>query len=274
MEQKILVNKILSFLEKAGDLALKYQDKLNFTVKTDASIVTEADLTISKMFRENFNEYLSLKNHKLLDEENLPDREDFFSNNCEYLWTLDPIDGTTTYFNGFPLWAIGLSLYKNFKPYMGFIYMPSIKELVYTDGEKSYYVKNVFTENEVKTELVLQHRELTKKSIILQHRLKNYDVNKLVVLDLYSSYVSGFYTLIGKSFASFFNKPMKLWDITATLSICKNIGMCFKNLKNSVEVDDLRSIEVDDNWYLKDVYLMCDGEVFNKIKEELNIQIL
>lgn len=271
MKQEILINKVLSFLEKAGKLALEYQDKLNFTVKTDASIVTEADLTISKMFRQDFDEYLSLNNHKLLDEENLPNREDFFNDNCEYLWTLDPIDGTTTYFNGFPLWAIGVSLYKNFEPYIGFIYMPSIKELIYTDGEKSYYVKNVFNKNETKTELVLQHRELTKKSIILQHRLKNYDVNKLVVLDLYSSYVSGFYTLIGKSLASFFNKPMKLWDITATLPICKNIGMSFRNLKSGVEVESLKDIAIDEKWYLNDGYLMCEDTVFDGVINGLNI---
>ena len=42
----------------------------------DTSIVTEADLTISKVFREDFAEYLSLNNHKLLDEENLPNRKD------------------------------------------------------------------------------------------------------------------------------------------------------------------------------------------------------
>ena len=271
MEQKMLVNKVLSFLEKAGDLALKYQDKLNFTVKADTSIVTEADLTISKVFREDFAEYLSLNNHKLLDEENLPNRKDFFNDNCEYLWTLDPIDGTTTYFNGFPLWAIGLSLYKNFEPYMGFIYIPSIKELIFTDGEKSYYVKNVFTEKEVKTELVLQDKELTKKSIILQHRLKNYDVNKLVVLDLYSSYVLSFYTLIGKSLATFFNKPMKLWDITATLPICKNIAMGFKNLKTGETVENLKDLSIDENWYLNDGYLMCNDKLFSKIKEELDI---
>lgn len=271
MEQKTLVNKILSFLKKSGNLALEYQDKLNFKVKTDASIVTEADLAISKMFREDFNEYLSLNNHKLLDEENLPSREDFFEDKCEYLWTLDPIDGTTTYFNGFPLWAIGLSLYKNFEPYMGFIYMPSTQELIYTDGEKSYYIKNAFAENKVKTELVLQDRELTKKSIILQHRLKNYDVNKLVVLDLYSSYVLSFYTLIGKSLATFFNKPMKLWDITATLPICKNIGMSFKNLRTGEIVKNLKDLSIDENWYLSNEYLMCNNKVFDNIKDELGL---
>lgn len=63
-------------------------------------------------------------------------------------------------------------------------------------------------------------------------------------------YVLSFYTLIGKSLVTFFNKPMKLQDITATLPICKNIGMSFKNLKSSTEVESLKDIGVDDGWYL------------------------
>ena len=264
-----LINDILNFLHKAGDIAINYQYKLSANIKSDESIVTEADLTISRLFNQQFSNYLKLDNHFLLDEENLPDKNNLFNDKNEYLWTLDPIDGTTTYYNGFPLWAIGLSLYKNFNPYISFIYFPSIKELIYTDGKYSYYIKNAFSNNEIKTNLILKDTVLTKKSIILQHRLKNYDVNKFVILDLYSSYVSGFYTLVGKSVASFFNKPMKLWDITATLPIAKNIGLSIKNIKTNTTINNLQDINIDENWYLNDNYLMCNDKIYNDIIKEL-----
>ena len=111
--------------------------------------------------------------------------------------------------------------------------------------------------------------ELTQKSVILQHRLKNYDINKFVVLDLYSSYVLGFYTLIGKSIASFFNTPMKLWDITAILPIAKNIGIVFRNIDNNFNVGSLKDIAIDDQWYLKNTYIMCNENLCEKIKKEI-----
>lgn len=264
-----LINRILNFLKKSGQFAIENQNKLSVNIKADASIVTETDLTISKEFTNSFSDYLLLPNHKLLDEENLPDKSIFFDDNCEYLWTLDPIDGTTTYFNGMPLWAIGLSLYKNFKPYLGFIYVPSIKELIYTDGQKSYYIKNFSENKEIKTILTLNEKELVGKSIILQHRLKNYDINKFVVLDLYSSYLLGFYTLTSRSVASFFNRPMKLWDITAILPIAKNVGFDFKNIKTKNVIKNLNDINIDDNWYLEDTYLMCNNKIFDKLINEL-----
>lgn len=264
-----IVSIVLDFLEDAGNIALKYQDNLSASTKQDKSIVTEADLTISKLFNEKIKPFLDTKNHKILDEENLPNKEEFFNNDCEYLWTLDPIDGTTTYFYGFNLWAIGVSLYKNYKPYMGFIYLPSINELIYTDGDKSYYIKNVFKINETIEELSIKDVELMPKSIILQHRLRNYDINKFVVLDLYSSYILGFYTLVGKSVASFFNTPMKLWDITAILPIAMNIGMCFKNISNNTSIKSLKDIEIDSQWHLGDTYIMCNEKLCEKINKEM-----
>lgn len=268
MESKI-ADIVLDFLKEAGKIALDFQYNLSASLKADKSIVTEVDLKISEMFSERIKPFLDSGNHKLLDEENLPDREKLFNDNCEYLWTIDPIDGTTTYFYGFNLWAIGISIYKNYEPYMGFIYLPSTAELIYTDGVSSYYVKNAFNEGESKSKLQLNSLEINPKSIILQHRLKNYDINKFVFLDLYSSYVLAFYTLAGKGIASFFNKPMKLWDVAATLPIAKNIGMNFKNTKTGKNVYSLNSIDIDEDWRLKDVYIMCSDKVYNRLKSEI-----
>ena len=62
-----------------------------------------------------------------------------------------------------------------------------------------------------------------------------------------------------------------LWDITATLPICKNIAMSFKNLKTGETVENLKDLSIDENWYLNDGYLMCNDKLFNEIKEELEI---
>lgn len=262
---------ILDFLKEAGAIAMKYQNHLKASVKSDLSIVTEADTTISNLFRKRIGKYLNSGNHVVLDEENLPEKvEDLFKNNSEYLWTIDPIDGTTTYYHGFPLWAIAISLFKNRKPYIGAIYMPSMGELVYTNSRETYFVQNAFSKNEVSNILSIKEQDLTNKSVILQHKFCDYKKD-CTIIDLYACYVLSFYTITGRSIASFFNKPAKLWDITATLPIAKNIGFCFKNIKNNQELNELSSKIIDRNWSLKDVYLMTNPNKYEEIKAKMQI---
>lgn len=262
---------ILDFLKESGAIAIEYQNHLKASVKSDLSIVTEADTTISGLFRKRIDEYINSGNHVILDEENLPDKvEDLFKNNSEYLWTIDPIDGTTTYYHGFPLWAIAISLFKNRKPYIGAIYMPSMGELIYTDSIKTYFIQNAFSEKEIGNILTMKDQDLTNKSVILQHKFCDYRKD-CTIIDLYACYVLSFYTLTGKSIASFFNKPAKLWDITATLPITKNLGLCFKNIKNNQELDELSSEIINDDWSLKDVYLMTNPDKYEKIKVKMQI---
>lgn len=267
MENKYL-EVILSFMKEAGEIALEHQENLSANIKKDETIVTEADLAISRLFHKKIDNFIN-EGHKILDEENLPNVDELFNNKTEYLWTIDPIDGTTTYYHGFPLWAVAVSLYKNFEPYISCIYMPKIRELIYTDGKKSYFVKNAYEESETKSILEVKPQNLTKKSVILEHKLENFERLKYTALDLYSSYVLAFYTLTGRSAGCFFNRPMKLWDITATLPIAKNLGLTFNNVKNDVKLDKLNTDMIDKDWYIRDSYLMCNEENYKDIKSIL-----
>lgn len=269
MNKENFLDVILNFMKEAGEIALNYQNNLSANIKKDETIVTEADLTISRLFHKKLDGFVKNNGHKILDEENLPEVKTLFGENTEYLWTIDPIDGTTTYYHGFPLWAVAVSLYKNLKPYISCIYMPKMQELIYTDGEKTYFVKNAFCKDEIKTILETKPAVLTKKSVILEHKLQNFDRLKYTVLDLYSSYVLAFYTLTGRSVGCFFNRPMKLWDITATLPLAKNLGLVFKNIETQEELNELNVNLVDENWYIRDTFLMCNKENY---KEIINIK--
>ena len=47
----------------------------------------------------------------------------------EYLWILDPIDGTTSFVHGAPLYSVSVGLYREGRPYAGAIYVPRLDEL-------------------------------------------------------------------------------------------------------------------------------------------------
>lgn len=259
------INTVLDFLEEAGKLALDGQSKLDIKVKQDNSIVTNVDTEISKLFRKRIKSFLEL-GHVVLDEENLIDKNELFNKKVEYVWTIDPIDGTTTYAGGFPTWAIAVSLYKNFEPILGFIYLPRTSELVYTNSKNVYYINNVFENEQIIQQLEPSKKiVLNKKSIIMAHRLRNYDVDKFTVLDFYSTYVSTFYTIVNKSVGSFINKSASLWDITATLPFLKPCNLICKNVVNNKNINNILDVELNDNWKLDNIYLVCNVDNYQDI---------
>ena len=53
-------------------------------------------------------------------------------NNEEYIWIIDPLDGTTNYIHGLPCYSISIGLmYKN-EIILGVVYEPNLKEMFYS----------------------------------------------------------------------------------------------------------------------------------------------
>ncbi len=49
--------------------------------------------------------------------------------NAEYVWIIDPIDGTYPFLHGMPLWCVSIALLKNGEPIMGFVMDANLNEL-------------------------------------------------------------------------------------------------------------------------------------------------
>ena len=55
-----------------------------------------------------------------------------------YTWVLDPIDGTRAFVIGMPSWGTLIGLYKDGKPFLGFMHQPVVGDLFYGSAEGSY----------------------------------------------------------------------------------------------------------------------------------------
>lgn len=62
--------------------------------------------------------------HGLLGEENLDATTD-----SDYLWVLDPIDGTTNYAHHSPIYSVSIGLVHHGRPLVGVVYAPELNEL-------------------------------------------------------------------------------------------------------------------------------------------------
>lgn len=87
--------------------------------KSDATRVTEADLTLSKEIIQALR--AAFPEDDCVSEEDLP-KENSRVLAARFCWVLDPIDGTNNYARGVPLCGISLGLLEDGLPVYGWIY--------------------------------------------------------------------------------------------------------------------------------------------------------
>ena len=89
---------------EAGALLMKYfHQGLEIEYKGDADLVTVADRASETLIRERLGE--QFPSHDVMGEEQgLNDR------GSEYRWYVDPLDGTTNFAHGYPVFAVSMAL--------------------------------------------------------------------------------------------------------------------------------------------------------------------
>lgn len=100
---------------------------LSIDTKSDQTIVTEADRGAEKLMRDMINK--RYPNHGIIGEEFGPENE-----NSEFVWVLDPIDGTISFAAGIPLFGTLIALCQKGEPVLGIIHQPILNELLIGDG--------------------------------------------------------------------------------------------------------------------------------------------
>jgi myo-inositol-1(or 4)-monophosphatase len=117
----------------AGEkLEYYFETILEHEEKEDHSLVTradrEADELIINLIRENF------PTHQILTEENgtIGEKKD-------YLWVVDPLDGTLNFTRGIPLFSTSIAVVKNGKPIVGVVYNPVTKSLFHGEVGKGAF---------------------------------------------------------------------------------------------------------------------------------------
>ena len=115
----------------AGERICTYYKKdLEISLKSDRSIVTQADREAELLMRELIrNEY---PGHGILGEEFGRENE-----GAEHVWVLDPIDGTISFTHASPLFATLIALLRDGQPVLGVIHNPVLDELCLGDGTTS-----------------------------------------------------------------------------------------------------------------------------------------
>ena len=87
-----------------------------------------AELAMRTLIRKKFPA------HGIIGEEFGPERSD-----AEFVWVLDPIDGTKSFISGMPAWGTLIALTRSGRPVFGMVHQPFIGERFSGDGLAASY---------------------------------------------------------------------------------------------------------------------------------------
>ena len=109
---------------RVGDQLLAELDTARASRKADGSLVTQLDIWADETLRTDIA--VTFPDHGVLSEE----AEHVFPG-TEWCWVIDPIDGTTNFVRGIPLWAISLGLLYHGTPVFGYVHVPPLNQSFY-----------------------------------------------------------------------------------------------------------------------------------------------
>lgn len=117
---------------RVGNQLMQDFGKVQASQKADGSLVTQSDKWADAEIRSAIAS--TFPDHGLLSEEG----EHVFPEG-DWCWVIDPLDGTTNFTRGIPLWAISLGLLYQGTPVFGYVYLPPLAQVFhgYWQGSSS-----------------------------------------------------------------------------------------------------------------------------------------
>ncbi len=203
--------------------------------------VTSADLKVNEIIIQRINEKYRGIDWDILSEENVKINSQNCSNNNDWRWILDPLDGTKDFIQGTTNYAMHLALNYKGKPYLGVVLIPEKNELWISNGanvwcENRYgsIVKPFLNKSKSLNEMILvtskNHRNETLRNLI-----KKINFNEVKIMGSIGCKIASIVrgesdiyiclSMPGKS-------SPKDWDFAAPEAILKGAGGAITDLNN------------------------------------------
>ncbi|MEO8663641.1 MAG: inositol monophosphatase family protein [Bryobacteraceae bacterium] len=121
---------------EAGALVLRYLERhIGFELKGEFDLVTEADRNSEKLIVERLRRHFPT--HGIVAEEGGGQE-----GSSEYRWYVDPLDGTTNFAHGFPIFNVTLGLEHKGEMIAGVVYDPTRDEIFKAERGSGAWLNN------------------------------------------------------------------------------------------------------------------------------------
>ena len=243
-----LIDNLRSFSWEAADILLYYSNSIKKSEqkneilknKNNNDPVTLADLEVNELIINRINQKYQDTNWDILSEENFK-IESNYSKNVDWLWVLDPLDGTKDFIQGTQNYAMHLALNYKRKPYIGVVLIPEKDELWISFAEKLWCENrdgNIRKQNLSETNILKEMTIVTSKNHRnekLKDLIEKINFKKTIVMGSIGCKVASIIrgdsdiyialSLPGKT-------APKDWDFAAPEAILKAAGGSITNVDN------------------------------------------
>lgn len=205
---------------RAGAIALRHFRRTNkISFKSRQDILTAADTEVEDFIVKEIGK--KFPEHGILAEESGKHRS-----NSDYLWVVDPIDGTVNYAAGLPCFAISIGLAYKKQPVLGVVYDPYHSEFIYAEKGRGAYING-------KRVRIGSEKELIKSVVMtdLGHRRSLQIVRRIKVLlpavravRIFGSASRGLVDVAIDRAQAYVHNDLQPWDVAAACIVIREAG--------------------------------------------------
>lgn len=198
----------------AGHTEIEYKGDIDLVTQRDR----QSQQIIYKIIKDNFPQ------HSILGEEDLSVEKD-----NEFLWLIDPIDGTTNFAHSLPIFCVSIAFLKKGIPRVGVVYVPMLDEMFHAVCGKGAFLNEKQIHVSKKTELgksllatgfPYDRRESEINNV---NHFNKFIVRALCIRRMGSAAIDLCYTAAGR-YDAFWELKLHPWDTAAGLLLVEEAG--------------------------------------------------
>lgn len=209
-------------LEAGEILKRKFGKVRRIDFKGEINIVTEADCISQEYIKKSIKE--KYPDHSILSEEDLE-----IKSSAPFRWIVDPLDGTTNFAHGLPIFAVSIAVEYEGEIFTGVVYNPISKELFWAErGEGAFLGKrrikvsetNSLSKALLATGFPYDIREDSNNNL---NHFSNFALRAQAIRRLGAAALDLCYVACGR-FDGFWELKLFPWDVAAGILIVEEAG--------------------------------------------------
>lgn len=214
MDLQRITELIIGIAQEAGAGVLASYGSHPETTKYDGTLVTEADPAAEALIRERLQKHFP--EHSIYGEElGFAGPRD-----NEWVWYLDPIDGTSNYVFGLPLWGVSIGLTHRGRCVAGVIEMPALRETFWAWEGGGAFCNGRRLQASLTT--TMQDNDLLCISSTIVQR---YDFSFPQKIRALGSAAYALAALASGAFVGLIHDNWRLHDVAAGMVLCQETGL-------------------------------------------------
>lgn len=229
----IFLSDAIDMARSAGEIQLDFfrSSHLNLETKlNDYDVVTSADKESERLVMSVIKE--KYPDHGIISEESAPEEEV-----SEWRWVIDPLDGTTNFSQGLPVFSISIALEHFGEAVVGVVFAPYLGELfhavkgsgAFLNGKRIYCSKKEkFSESVLATGIPYDKKTNPDNNIrevaLIAPMVRGVRRLGSAAMDL--SYVAAGF------FDGYWELNLNRWDVAAGRLIAEEAGAVIKSIRN------------------------------------------